>query len=548
MAPQREQESKALTDADLERMSQEGSKPSKGVGLTDAQLDQMEGNPNFANPSNTSAADPSVMRQFLGGVKDVGIGAGKQLFNIGDAPWRLFTGNKPMDWTKPEGLAQKGGSQAMEALSYLAPVGAEAKAAGWVEKGLANAPRLLRVAGNAVARGAIGAGSAKATSFANAEESPSLGWAAGIPAAFSLLSPALAKGSEYVRDSARNSLARAIEPGSIVDKMHARKILDPLLKAGYTWFTNRGMKNVAQDIINEASAAKTQARESMGERPLVSYDEFEPKLREASDKEFRSGKTAMGIPMSNIPSEAASAEAMDDFVNKYILPKVETDPTGARFIPFDELDVSKRSAQRYASQHGNAFLDMPRDPVTSTQADVTRVVSNTARPTLEDFAPEAWSDANKRLSLGLTMRELADQRAGKKLGQKVPLAEREIGGFGWKMGAPSTKSELPGMLTRGYRRLANSPGWNTSMANLKWKIANGLTQYGFAPAQIEAYLQSKFGPEDNNELQRGTTVQNPLARQHSNTVTLQAPDGKVKQVPADQADHYIKLGAKPLVQ
>jgi hypothetical protein len=452
---------------------------------------------------DTQSTRSWALQQLLG----MGKGMLKQAGTIVDAPYRLFTGAKPIPELEPQTPAEHAGAFGTEIASYLLPIGAEEKAASAIGQGLRSAYRPMRAmlgpgtartaiaAGNTAGRAAIGGASAGATAYANEGDPISAAkWGATIPTALYFGAPAFSKVVGGLEDRARTMMARGIQPGSIVDKISARKLLDPLLNMGAVWWRNKGMQKIANEVITEASAKKAAERAMLGQRPLIDYGTIEPKLKAAGEAEFRSGRTAQGIPMSNNPSETRGAAEYDKFMNEYILPKVEINPaTGERYIPFDELDLTKRSAQDYAASHGHAFLDLPQEPTVAAEAEAQRVLSNAARPELEDFAGQGWADANERLHFGLGMKRQADINAGKKLGQFTPLAETPVGGYGWHMGGSksSVTNELPGMLTRAYRFLTRSPGWNTTGAQINWKLAKALQETeGFGPAQIAAFMST----------------------------------------------------------
>lgn len=444
-------------------------------------------------PGSETAAD-----LLTGGVKQAG--------RILTSPARLL-GADPIEQFQPQGNTQQFGANLGEAASYLIPIAGEERLASAAGSQLLKLARPLRsllgrggtraaiTGGNVAARAAIGGASGAITAGAN-EQDPFTAalMGAGVPTALKVAAPVLKKGATALHESARTSMARAIQPGNTVSKFISQKILDPLLQMRAHWWTSKGLKNISQAKIAEAAKTREAERALLGQDPMMMYDDVEKALNAGRDAAFLRGRMGNGMPMANNPAESAGYSAFEKFKGDYIDPKTSIGPTGDRMIPFDQLDLTKRVAQDYAAKHGKAFLDLPRDPITSAEAWAEEVASNAIRPQLENFAGMKWADQNKIMHTWLAIKELAMDRMGKQLGQKVPLAERTLFGFGWDLGGHAgLAAQMPGMTLRAMRRVLNSPGWNSAVANYKQFGSEGLdklAQGGFGTGQAAAYLSS----------------------------------------------------------
>jgi hypothetical protein len=83
----------------------------------------------------------------------------------------------------------------------------------------------------------------------------------------------------------------------------------------------------------------------------------------------------------------------------------------------------------------------------------------------------------------------------------------------------------------------------------QWKNAGlDTSKFQFLNDGAKKILKSKMGIDADKYLQLNSSPdQSGQARQQagaSGIVKLRAPDGSVREVSADQAEHYIKLGAK----
>ena len=478
---------------------------------------------------------------------DTAKGAGKQLVNeasdIESDLRHVAFPNSPESYSIPKqelgySWPEQFGSNFARFAQYALPVRAENALAEGSLGLLKNAYRPMRAvmspamarfvvnAGDVGMKSAIGAAMGAGTGYV-VDQDPKGGALVGgiVPGGAAILNktgitPAIA---EWTRDRSRSALARAIQPGSWYDKWAAKNVLDPILEKGKTFFSVKGLKNMARDEV--AGAAERQKAVEPGADALMDWDEVLQSLRNQEDKAFRKGRagaTLQGgqfnpgsIPMSEGKESTDAVNELEKWINDYLEPKTVVDSaTGKKFIPFSELNKSKRFIQDIAAEK-NAYLGAPEEAMAARTKAYTEG-SHAIRPKLEEFAGPEWAKENEIMATWLDVLDLARKTEGKQLGKSVPLAERPLIGFGAHFGGKAIMDK--GIVIRALRYLSDSPGWNSVVAKNLYKTADLISNStGYAPAQIVNWLANIKGSPENSvisdtepqTLQPGTTVTVP---------------------------------------
>lgn len=470
-------------------------------------------------------------------IYDMGVGAGKGAIGTGkgiyetakktnpaigawDLPLSKLGLNFSDEELQPQGLPEAIGGAGWDLAAFLSPAKGEAQLGRVLEKGTANLPKMARAPINIAGKSAIGGASGYGVSTLLGDEDPeSAGmWSAIFPGltALSKETGLTQKVFSPIWKSARNSMARALEPGTWYDKWAAENILDPLLKRGKMWFSREGLEKTAGKEISE-SAARREAVAPAADS-MVDWDVAKHILEQERDATLRSGNVGGmfvngqwvpgKIPMGRGPEAENAANALDDYIERYMFPHTAIDPaTGRRVIPFNDVDAAKVYMQNIAATK-NAFLGAPEETL-ANKIVAYETGSNALRPFEEVIAGPEWAKENEIMSIWEDILKLAKKSSKKQLGKPVPLAEQSFLGFGAHLGT----SDMPvdkSLIIRALRHLTHTPAWNSLQGITKARVAETIAQTsGFSLGQIAAWAsgrgdESEEEPEE--ELEPGTKV------------------------------------------
>ncbi len=454
-------------------------KTSSVFDAAEADLNTPSAASSFPMDDNPQSTRQWAMDQILG----LGKGYVKGAVNFGDAPYRLLTGAKPMPVMQPKTEAEGLGSGGFTLSSYLFPAGAEAKGAEMLSGATKAWPSIARYFTNVLGKAGIGAGSNAAIAYANnqdpAEAAKIGGSIAGGAAALGPVGNAV---GSHMKDWARVSLLRALDPGTLSEKAAASEVADELLKNRWVWFSKKGLQKRGQRAVNDLMQQRVPIEDAAKARfpnqiPTVPSSQALPEFYDASMKEFQSGRDAAGSPMGNTWSDDEAHQAYLDYMDKYVNKKVKQGPQGG-YLEIPELLKNKAATQAQVANKGGFLEGMPKDPITSARDKAAKLFSIADKRLTDAVMGDDWKNINEAIHNYITIRDLGRDLGLKSVGEVTPFAERLFTGFGMQL-RPGVATQVPGIAVRGARQITGKPWWNSSVAQLKDVVANRLT--GEAP-------------------------------------------------------------------
>ena len=156
-------------------------------------------------------------------------------------------------------------------------------------------------------------------------------------------------------------------------------------------------------------------------------------------------------------------------------------------IPTEAINLLKGEWQKWNRAHGvySGKKVYGSSPEFTPKVQANAASADVAKNLLNDVYGPDWTDANERYSIGKTIESQNEARKFADLGTSSPESRNILEGFGSQsLIGPGTKNILRGADIRGFRKLRESPGWQSTVGWLKDKFGIGLEGGGNAAVNL----------------------------------------------------------------